>query len=134
MQDYSKYILNSDFSTISKLGNDASTIVTLPGGTTIASGDTWSAISDIPISGSGSFRCTISSSKIANTKYPLSTLTVGRTWSGGMGLTAIIFVYRLNTSTIRVEASVTNFYPTAHTSPAGNEVFTISVANMTLPF
>lgn len=133
MSTFRDFIINTEFSTLETIGNDASATVTLPGGTVVASGATWTASADIPIQGSGSFRSLISSSKIPGENYPVSTLTIDRTWSGS-NMTLTIFVYRLNSSTIRVEASAYNPYGVSKTSPAGNEVFTVLVSNMSIPF
>lgn len=126
------FILDSDYSTINDTGRAIGT-VTLPGSTSIASGATFTASTDISLTGSGAMRLLVSSSKDPGVDYTCSRLESTRTWSLGV-LSVIVVIYRVDSNTVRIALSAFNNYGSTITSPAGNEVFTVSVANVGMPY
>ena len=133
---YDGFIINSDFATMGETGAEVSGTITLPGGTTVASGATWSSSIDLTTLPGETFRCLISSSKIAGDTYATPRFSVNRAWSGpgSGGIPVEVFVYRINSTTIRAEASAFNPYGSSVTSPAGDEVFTIIASNLEAPY
>lgn len=136
MPTYDGFIINSDFATMGETGNEVTGTITLSGGTTVTSGNTWTSSIDLITPPGESFRCLISSSKIADESYATPRFSVNRAWSGpgSGGIITEVLVYRLNSTTIRVEASAFNPYGSSTSSPAGDEVFTIVVSNLEAPY
>lgn len=136
MPTFDNFITSSDFATMGETGGEITGTITLPGGTTVTSGNTWSSSVDFITPPGGSFRCLISSSKITGGSYATARFSVNRAWSGtgSGGIITEVLVYRVNSTTIRAEASAFNPYGSSVSSPAGNEVFTITVSNLEAPY
>lgn len=126
------YIINTDLATINNTGSGVG-VVTLPSGQFVPAGSVWTATQDVAVGGAGSLRVLINSSKIAGMWYPGTVLRVTRTWSNGQPIDAVVSAWRINTSTVRIQISLFNPGTNA-TAPAGNEVFTVRIANMGMPF
>lgn len=124
--------LSSDYATLNDKGRAIGT-VTLLSGQSIAAFSTFSTNTDVELSGQGAMRLLITSSKDTTNTYSASRFRSTRTWSLG-ALDVIIVVFRLDPATVRINLSAFNSYGSTITAPAGNEVFTVSIANIGMPY
>lgn len=125
-------ILSSDYATLNDTGR-ASGTVTLPSGQSIGAFSTFTTSTDVALSGQGAMRLLITSSKDTGNTYSASRFRSTRTWSLG-ALDVIIVVFRLSSTTVRINLSAFNGYGSTITAPAGDEVFTVSIANIGMPY
>jgi hypothetical protein len=139
MSKPSSFIMSSEYASV---GNDGSgTItVTIPGGTTIASGDsdyTVVSTANIGTKAGGNFRCVASSSKGSGYFYGTAFWTVGKGTAGAPVSSAVpyptrINIYRTSPTQIVVRATVINtFWGTASlTTSVAAETITVKLFTM----
>lgn len=124
--------ISSEYASINDTGKATGTI-TLTSSQSIASGANLQVNTDVALSGTGALRLLVTSSKNPTETYSGSRIRVYRTWSLGV-LDVIIIVYRLNATTVRISMSAFNSYGSTITAPSGDEVFTVSISNVGMPY
>lgn len=132
MDNAENYILTSDFATMGGSPTAVGTI-TLPEGISVLDNATYNQTTDVSLVGSGQIRSLITSSKVSGRAFPVNLLSLSRNWSGWPTST-VISVFRLNSNTVRISLQVYNVSGGTIVSPAGNEVFTVSISEVVMPF
>lgn len=132
-----KFIMSTDFATIKNDSDVATTTLTVPGSQNVAGASLKSWSEDIVI-GTVNAPMTFYLKHSANNKYyncfVLDYIATGTVSGSSATYDVGIFVYRLNTTTVRLTASIYNPYGTTLTTEATSRTVSLYVRTYLTPF
>lgn len=132
-----KFIMSTDFATIKNDSDVNTTTISLAGSRVISAGSVYSQTSDITL-GTVNAPMTFYIKHSQNDKYlvssPLQYVANGLVSGVSQQYTATVFVYRLNSTTIRMQLSVYNFYSNTLTTESTARTITLYVKTYLTPF